>query len=373
MFQPRSITSGATHAGFSPRSARSRSAGPLALLAAWLGVLLAAPASEALGQLVPKEKPVPARGLEIQNRLGEQVPGEISVIDESGNAITFGSLLNQPGAPTDGGDRTFTKPLVVLMVYFSCPLQCPQTLEGLGETLSKVDYTVGHEYDVAVVSFDPRDKPLEAERQKQAMLLSYNRPTSDRVRDGWRFLTTPPADARRLADSLGFTFRYLPEAGEFSHPTVVYVLTPEGRVSRQFNGVKFPTKDFRFALLEASNGRIGDTFDQFTFWCYHFDPESGSYTLQAMRIMQLGGGVTVVALGGLLASLMLHERRKVRRAMIQAAGEAQQRASRLSAPATTTVGGRGTGGQRLDGQRSDGQRLDGHGLSEHGLAEGVIS
>lgn len=314
-----------------------------------LGAILG---GEVFGQLVPKEMPPPVRGLELQNRLGSLVPGDISVFDEQGNAINFGSLFNQVGSPTGGGDRKFTKPLVLLMVYFSCPLQCPQTLEGLCDTLSKVDYTVGHEYDVAIVSFDPRDKPRDAERQKIAMLLSYNRPSGDRVREGWRFLTTPPSSARALADAVGFPFRYLPDAGEFSHPTVVYVLTPEGRVSRQFNGVKFPTRDFRFALLEASDGRVGDAFDKFAFWCYHFDPDSGSYTLQAMRIMQVGAAATVVLLGGLLMGMMLYERRRVRRA------------TAASVSATTTAQISST--ESLEGQ-SDGRSMCGDGVTSRAL------
>ena len=299
------------------------------MVAAWyVGVAMFGGSIPAYAQLVPKDMPQPVRGLELTDRRGQQVTPDISVFDEDANAVHLGSFFNRQGAASTGSSREFKKPIVVLMVYFSCPLQCPQTLEGLHEVVNGVeDFTIGHEYDVLVVSFDPRDKPREAASRKLASLLSYNRPTDDRVRDGWRFLTTSAPSARALADDLGFPFRFLPASSEFAHPTVVYVLTPEGRVSRSFNGVKFPSRDLRFALLEASNGRIGDSFDKFAFWCYHFDESSGSYTLQAMRVMQMGGIVTVAVLGTILAILLRSERRKARRAALLAGELAVERAA----------------------------------------------
>lgn len=296
--------------------------GVVALCAAFGGANLAS------GQLVPKDKPAPVRGLELVDRRGQQVAPSTPVFDEDGNAVELGSFFNRDGKASSGSSRQFKKPIVVMMVYFSCPLQCPQTLEGLHAMVNGVeDFAIGNEYDVLVISFDPRDKPRDAASHKLASLLSYKHPTDDRVRDGWRFLTTPPASARAIADQLGFPFRYLPESGEFGHPTVLYVLTPEGKVSRNFNGVQFPARDLRFALLEASDGRIGDSFDSFAFWCYHFDPESGSYTLQAMRVMQLGAMITVVVLGVLLAILLRSERRKARRAAAIAGELAAEKAA----------------------------------------------
>ncbi len=277
-------------------------------------------ARPAHAQLIPKDMPEPVRGLEIQDKRGQLVPLDLGFFDEQANAVNLSAYFNRPGTPSDGSSRTFNKPVVLLMVYYTCPLQCPQTLEGLHQVLNGVEnFTVGSEFDVVIVSFDPRDKPRDATHRKIASLMSYNRPTTDGIRNGWTYLTSSAVSARTLADSIGFPFRFLPESGEFGHPTVVYVLTPEGKVSRQFNGVKFPPRDLRFALMEASSGRIGDTFDRFAFWCYHFDPNSGSYTLQAMRVMQIGAAISAVALGGFLLLLLRFERVKARRLIAERA------------------------------------------------------
>lgn len=283
----------------------------LAFAIAWLAALL--PASPAFAQIIPDEKPGPAQGLEIQNRLGEQMPLDLSFFDEQANAVHLSKYFNRPALDEQGQPLTFKKPVVVVMMYFSCPLQCPLITERLTQRLCDLDFVVGSDFDVVMVSFDPRDKPRDAALKKASVLISYNRPTTDSIRDGWSFLTSSPVSARSLADSLGFAFRYLPDSGEFAHPNMVYILTPDGKLSRTLNGVEFPKRDLRFALLEASSGKIGDSFDQFTLWCYHFDPDANSYTLQAMRVMQIAGSFTVLTLAVLLAFMLRLERRRAAR------------------------------------------------------------
>lgn len=294
-----------------------------------LAAVLALAASPAWAQYIPREMPEPARGLEIRNTQGQQIDLSLSFFDEDGRAVTLAPYFNRPvgGGASAADAKDAKKPVVVVMMYFSCPLQCPLIIDHLAKRFNDLDFEVGNEFDVLFVSFDPRDKPRDAAVKKEAALLSYNRQTSDSIREGWHFLTSPPASARALADELGFPFRFLPESGEFAHPNMVYILTPEGKVARSFGKLDYPNRDFRFALMEASNGKIGDTFDKFTFWCYHFDPSSGSYTLQAMRVMQIGASATAVVLGGLLLVMLRHERRKARRALATAAPAAEIPAS----------------------------------------------
>lgn len=342
------------HAASATRRRHRRPGGSaVRALCAALAIALGAGAAEA--QVVPKQMPEPVRGLELKDKRGEQVPGSISFFDEDGNAVKLSQYFERDGKASDGSSRQFKKPLVVLMMYYSCPLQCPQTLDGLHQVLNGLDaFTIGSEYDVLVVSFDSRDKPRDAKTHKSATLLAYNRQTTESIRDGVHFLTGSPASSRSLADALGYDFRFLPESGEFSHPTAVYVLTPEGKVSRQFNGVRFPARDLRFALMEASSGRIGDTFDQFTFWCYHFDPSTGGYTLAAMRVMQIGGAITAVVLGGALVLLLRQERVKARRRLLAALGGA--------AGAPNADSGEGAGGGRgRSAIDADARKINGNG------------
>lgn len=252
----------------------------------------------AAAQYIMDELPEPARGLEITDRRGERVPVDLPFIDQDGRNVTVGDYFT-------GG-----RPVVVMMMYFNCPLLCPRMMDELVDTLNRIDYEVGKEYDVLMVSFDPRDTPTDASLYQQIALQSYNRPTTESMAGSWNFLVGEAHHAMAFAEAIGYAYRYLPESGEYSHPTVIFVLTPDGVVSRALSGLQFPPSDLRLALVEASEGRIGSVFDRFTLWCYTFDPQEGSYVLQAMRIMQFGGGLTAMGLIVLVGLLLYSERRR---------------------------------------------------------------
>src|SRR5690606_27504091 len=113
---------------------------------------------------------------------------------------------------------------------------------------------------------------------------------------------------KNLASQLGFRYRYVKEQKEYAHGAAIFVLTPEGKISRYLYGIEFPAKTLRLALLEASNGAIGTVVDRVKLFCYRYDPASRSYSLVAFRLVQLGSVLTLVALGILLTWLKLRER-----------------------------------------------------------------
>lgn len=283
--------------------------------------------------LPPDYVPAEIRGMEITNKLGESIPLDLTFTQVDGSTVKLGDFFNR-SAP----DGKFKKPVVLMMVYFKCPILCPMVLEKFTRTLNELDFTAGTDFDALVVSFDPRDKPADAIVQRANQLLFYKQPTTDTIRDGWHFLTCSdlPINARHLGDALGYPFRYLPKSQEYSHGAAVFVLTPEGKISRYLLGMEYPARDVRLALLEASQGRIGNLIDRFTLWCYHFDPKQGSYTLIAMRVMQVGASLGALELGIFIASLLAWERRKrgKRLAAAESAAPAEPAAAGLG-PATS--------------------------------------
>ena len=94
------------------------------------------------------------------------------------------------------------------------------------------------------------------------------------------------------------------------HAAGLFVITPDGRVSRYLYGASHQPRTMRFALLEASNGRIGSTLDRFILWCHVYDPDSRSYVLLAARLMQLGGVITLLVLGIGLGWLWRSDRKR---------------------------------------------------------------
>ncbi len=257
----------------------------------------------ARGQVIPKELPAPVRGLEMTNTFGKQIPLHLQFTNEQGKIVSLGDFFNRksPGAKV-------ARPVVMQMLYYRCPILCPQVLTRLTNTLNEVDLTVGKDFDVVLVSFDPRDTPVDAAQKKSAQLISYNR-SSQQTTDGWSFLTSTPANAQALGEALGFPFRSLP-GGEFSHGAALFVLTPEGKVSRSLVGLNYPAADVKLAILEAGRGTIGTWADAFVLWCYHYDPNAGTYTVAAMRVMRAGAILTISLVSLLLLGMWRFEKRR---------------------------------------------------------------
>jgi len=153
---------------------------------------------------------------------------------------------------------------------------------------------VGGQYDIISLSVNPSEGPELSDAKKAGYVAEYGRPQSA---PGWHFLTGDEAQIRRVTEAVGFEYR-LQENGEYSHAAAVFVLTPEGRLSRVLYGVKYQPTDLRMALLEASQGKIGTTLDRIILWCHIYDASAGGYVLLAMRVMQLGGALTLAVLGG---------------------------------------------------------------------------
>ena len=169
---------------------------------------------------------------------------------------------------------------------------CNLVLNGAFEGLKGVDWTPGQEFEVISVSIDPTEAPALAKAKKESYLAEFERPGAGL---GVHFLTGDELMSKAVAESVGFKFRRQ-DNGEYSHAAVLILIKPDGKISRYMYGTKFEPKDIRFALLEASEGRIGSALDKFILWCHMYDPNARGYVLQARRVMSLGGAVTVVVL-----------------------------------------------------------------------------
>lgn len=251
----------------------------------------------AMGQI--NAKPVEQDGVEIIEKLGVKIPLALSFMSDTGQPVQLSQYFNDNG-----------KPVVLMMIYFRCPLMCPQTISTLQARLNDLDLNLGEKFNVVLVSIDPSEGPDAAAKEKAGLLAGYRNEPPPKADQGLAVLTTQTGNAKTLADAVGFKYKYVAASNEYSHLAVTVVLTPDGTISRYLYGVNFPATSLRFALLEASNGKIGTTMDRVISWCFHYDPQSGKYTLSAVRFMQLGGGVSLVVVGGVLGWMMISERRR---------------------------------------------------------------
>jgi protein SCO1/2 len=261
------------------------------------------PAASAHAQLLLPEEPEVAQGAGVEEMLGKSITMDHVLDGWDGKPHPISAYFNQGH-----------KPVVLALVYYDCPIVCSLVLNRLSDAVDSLeDYTVGSDFNVMVVSFDPTEGPADAAKWRSTALISYDRGVTPEIEAGWGFFTGSAAQVRPLADSVGFHYSRMP-SGEFAHPTVFMVLTADGRVARYIHGFNYTPKDLKLALLEASEGKIAKTLgDWMIHKCYRYDPSAGAYTLQAMALMRAGGGLSIVAVGGLVAGLFLNERARRRR------------------------------------------------------------
>lgn len=266
----------------------------------WAGAgLVSLSAQRALPGSVPPGQPAMAplpilKEVRIDQKLDGQVPLDLPFTDERGREVTLGSYFG-------------TRPVVLALVYYECPMLCTQVLNGLFTSMEPLQIDAGREFDVVVVSFDPGETPAMAQAKKAGYIKHYERPTADQ---GVHFLTGRQTSIDRLADAVGFRYVYDEAIDQYAHPAAVTVLTPAGKVSKYLYGVEFAPLDFRFAVMSASEGQIGTLVDQALLYCFHYDPATGKYSLAIMMFVRIGAVLTMIGIGAFLFVHLRRERRQ---------------------------------------------------------------
>jgi protein SCO1 len=238
------------------------------------------------GESAQNSKTIPPllQNVGIDQELNHQIPLDLVFRDETGKLVHLGDYFGQ-------------KPVILSLVYFTCPQLCPMVENGLLASLKDLRFDVGKQFNVITVSFDPRDTPSVAYAKRAVYLSMYNRPGASQ---GWHFLTGPEVSIKALTSAVGFHYNYDQETGQFSHATAIMVLTPQGKLSRYFYGIHYPAGDMRLALVEASHGKIGSPVDEVLLFCCRYDPLTGKYSLIISRVLFIAALITVICLGGML-------------------------------------------------------------------------
>jgi len=261
--------------------------GSLPFCALACGLLIFSLAGRAAGQENAAITPPQLRGVGIDQRLNNPVPLDLKFRDETGQTVILGSYFGK-------------KPVILSLVYYSCPMLCTMAENGLLNALRDVKFNIGEQYQVVTVSIDPTETPEMAMGKKAVYTGLYGRPGAKR---GWHFLVGDEPSIRTLAQAVGFHYNYIPETKQFAHATGIIVLTPQGRVSRYFYGILYLPRDIRLALVEASQEKIGNPVDAILLYCCEYDPAAGKYSLVVSRILRIAGVITLLSMGTLIFAL----------------------------------------------------------------------
>ena len=237
--------------------------------------------------------PAPLREIGFDQNIGQRLPLDAEVIDEHGAIGRIGSYFGK-------------RPVVLVFAYYSCPMLCSQVVNGLASSVDVLSLQPGRDFEVVVVSFDPRDTPAAATVKKTQFLERYK---NDAASDASHFLTARPASIDRLTKAAGFRYVWDKATQQFAHPTGVIVLTPDGRMARYLFGIEYGPRDLRLALVEASAGKVGTVVDTLLLYCYHYDPMTGRYGVAIMRTLRIAGASTVLALATFVVVMLRREKR----------------------------------------------------------------
>jgi protein SCO1/2 len=257
-------------------------------------ILIALSANISFGQAV-QENPKDLLNIDVVEHLSDTIPLDLHFTDDNGRPAVLSQYFHQG------------KPVVLILGYYSCPMLCNLVMNGVSDVVKKLDWLPGKEFQIVSVSIDPTETDVLAKAKKANYLKAIGKPEID---NGWMYLTGSEDQSRALAEAVGFKYYYVPQRKEYAHPAVLVILTENGVISRYLYGIEYKEFDMRMALLEASKGKVGGTLDRIILYCYHYDPEAGSYTVFAGNIMKIGGALTLLIMAALLSWLWLKEHRK---------------------------------------------------------------
>ena len=223
----------------------------------------------------------------IIEKLGDTIPLDLKFYNEKNDTVTLGSMI--------------TKPTILSFVYFDCPGLCSPLLDGIADVISKMDMTLGKDFDIITISFNTKDTPEKARIKK----LNFVQKIQEKDRASWFYLTGELENIQKITNAVGF--KYKPTGLDFAHPSTIIMISPKGKVTRYLYGITFLPFDVKMAIVESQKGLVRPTSTKLLDYCFAYDAKSRSYTLQFTEI--IGAFILVVGLF-FVAGLLITSRRK---------------------------------------------------------------
>jgi protein SCO1/2 len=243
---------------------------------------------------VENEVPASMKDIGIEEHLGDTVNLDLKFKNEKGEVVPLRHYF-------DGH-----KPVLLSLAYYSCPSLCNFHLNGLNDAFKQMKQPLGHEFNVVVVSIEPKETPELASAKRASYLKAYGRPEGD---GGWHFLVGSQDQIAELAKEVGFKYRWDEGQKQYAHASAAYVLTPIGQISRYLYGIVFDPKTVRLSMIEASEGRIGTIVDKLTLFCFHYDQKGSKYALAAFNVVRAAALLIVLVMAMFMTPFWLKARR----------------------------------------------------------------
>jgi protein SCO1 len=224
----------------------------------------------------------------IDEHLGDFLPEGIELVDIEGNKVQLSSMLD--------------KATILSFVYYRCPGICTPLMDAIAEVVNLSDLTLGKDFQVLTISFDPSEGPELAmkKRNNYSMLVK-----KEGMENGWRFYTADSLNVARLTNAVGFKYRRT--GNDFIHSASLIFVSPNGKITRYLNGTYFLPFELKLAVVETSQGMVGGTVNKVLKFCYSYDPSGKSYV---MNVTKIAGTLMIFMALMVLAILMIKPKRK---------------------------------------------------------------
>ena len=232
--------------------------------------------------------PAAARQVGVDEKLGAEIPLDLTFRDATGHAVSLDSLV--------------TGPTVIVPIYYSCPNVCSFLQGALARVLPEVRRTPGEDYRVLSISFDENETAADA---RKARAIYYQAMGNDFPPDAWRFLTGEKPAIDALLDAAGY--RFMRQGEDFLHPVAIFVVSGNGKITRYLYGTSILPMDLTLALVEAAEGKVSPAIRKVAQFCFSYDPQSGQYVFNIFRV---SATIVLLTAAALLAFLILTGRKK---------------------------------------------------------------
>jgi protein SCO1/2 len=240
------------------------------------------------------------------NLLNGQDPGsnpqiEIGFIEKQGEYAALDTrLINEEGETVLLGDL-IDKPTILNLVYYRCPGTCSPLMWGVAKFIEQVDLELGKDYQVITVSFDHTEDIELGIRKKANYVSSLN---NKELGENWRFYVSDSANIAKLTESVGFRFKWVVD--QYSHPTGLIALAPDGKITRYLRGIEFLPFDIKITMVEAADGKIGPSINRLLAFCYSYDKNEDSMVFNITKV----AGTLIMFFAIVIFLILIFMRRK---------------------------------------------------------------
>lgn len=225
-----------------------------------------------------------------EEKQGQYISLDAKLVNENKDTVIMADLL---GMPT-----------ILNLVYFRCPGTCSPLMWGIAKFIERVDLKPGVDYQILTISFDHTER-IDLGIQKKENYISSLQDKS--LAAGWHFFVTDSINIAKITQSAGFNFQWLVD--QYSHPTGLIALAPDGKITRYLRGIDFLPFDIKITLIEAASGKVGPSINRLLAMCYSYDKKGNQFVFNVTKV----SAILITFMSLVILAFLVFKRKNVKK------------------------------------------------------------